>query len=160
MKTLIVYSSRSGNTRKLAETARQVCKDNATLLPVEEAPADLTVFDLISVGFWLQGGKPDDKTQIFLPRVGKRKLFLFATHGAAKGSPHAENGMKAAIAMAPEAELVGTFSCQGQVNPKIMEAAGQKNPPPPWLADAPAAAGHPDSNDLAELHHLLSRLRE
>ena len=158
MKTLIVYSSQSGNTKKLAVTAQHACGEGATLLPVEEAPADLSTFDQIGVGFWLQGGKPDEKTQAFLAKVSNRKLFLFATHGAAKGSAHADNGMKAAIAMVPETELVATFSCQGQVNPKVLAAAGQKNPPPPWLVDAPAAAGHPDSSDLAEFHQLISHL--
>jgi flavodoxin len=156
MRSLILYSSQSGNTQKLAEVVYEALQGEKEIYPVEEAPDSLADFDFIAVGFWLQGGNPDPKTTAFLPRLRDRNIFLFATHGAAKGSAHARRGMDQAIASAAGAKVVGTFSCQGEVSPKVLEAAAAKPEPPPWLPDAPAAKGHPDQNDINELRRLLA----
>jgi flavodoxin len=156
MKSLIVYSSQSGNTRKLAESLYEVLQGEKEIYPVDEAPDALSDFDLIAVGFWFQGGKPDSKTNRFLPLLAGRQIFLFATHGAAKGSPHAQQGMAAAKELAAGAYVIGTFSCQGEVGRKVLEAAAAKPEPPLWLADGPAAKGHPDKNDLDELRRQIT----
>jgi hypothetical protein len=36
----------------------------------------------------------------------------------------------------------------GEVSPAHLEKARKKDPPPPWIDDAPAAVGHPDSGDI------------
>lgn len=150
MTTLIVYSSQTGNTRKLAETLRDCWPGETEMAPVDEAPQPQG-YDCVAVGFWLQAGKPDPKAAAYLQKIGRTPLFLFATHGAAADSDHARNAMDAARAMAPEAEILGTFNCPGGVAPKVMEKIRAKNPPPPWIADAPAATGHPDARDLENL---------
>ena len=38
---------------------------------------------------------------------------------------------------------------------EFMKKAATKPEPPPWISDAPAAKGHPDANDLAELKELI-----
>jgi hypothetical protein len=38
--------------------------------------------------------------------------------------------MAAARSPAPEAEIIGTYSCQGEVNPKVLEKAQNKDD---WL---------------------------
>ena len=151
MKSLILYSSQSGNTRKLADSVYAALSGDREICPVDEAPNELADFDLIAVGFWFQGGKPDSKTNRFLPLLAGRKIFLFATHGAAKGSVHAQQGMAAAKELAAGATVIGTYSCQGEVSQKVLAATAAKPEPPVWLADAPAAKGHPDQDNFAEL---------
>ena len=158
MKSLVLYSSQSGNTRKLADAVYEALPEVKEKYAVDNAPESLTEFDLIAVGFWFQGGRPDRKTADFLPRLRDRNVFLFATHGAAKESVQAQQGMAAAKALASGANVVGTYSCQGEVNPKVIKTAAAKPEPPPWLPDAPEAKGHPDENDLAELRHLLAAI--
>jgi len=41
------------------------------------------------------------------------------------------------------------------VSAKMMETAANKDPQPPWLDDAPAAKGHPDTSDFMELSEAL-----
>ncbi|MFH2067403.1 MAG: flavodoxin family protein [Pseudomonadota bacterium] len=147
MKSLVVYSSQTGNTRKLAEAIYSCLDGEKSICKVEEAP-DPSGFDLVCVGFWLMGGKPDPKAQEYLKKMTSQKLFLFATHGASATSPHAANAMKAAKGMAPKADIIGTFNCPGAVNPKVLEKAGSKPEPPVWLDDAPKAIGHPSESDL------------
>lgn len=155
MKTLVVYSSQSGNTRKLAETVAHYLKSENTVCHISEAPGP-DGFDLVALGFWLQGGKPDPKSSEYLAKVGASKLFLFATHGAAADSAHALNAMAQAKALAPEAHLVGTFNCTGEVNPAVLEKVRKKDPQPPWIDDAPAAVGHPDDGDMDRLKTALA----
>jgi flavodoxin len=156
MKTLVVYSSKSGNTKKLAEAIWEGLGEEKEINSMEDAP-DPSGFDLICVGFWLMAGKPDPKAQEFLSRLSTQKLFLFATHGASAASPHARNAMAEAKRMAPDADIIGSFNCQGEVNPAVLEKAGAKPEPPIWLADAPAAKGHPDEADLKNINLALQK---
>jgi len=158
MKSLVVYASQSGNTKKLADAVYEALPGDKQICSLVDVPDSLAEFDLIAVGFWFQGGKPDMQTSQFLPKLAQKKIFFFATHGAAKGSPHAEQGMAAAKEMAAGAEVSGTFSCQGEVSPKVLETAAAKPQPPAWLQDGPSAKGHPDNNDLAELRQLLAEI--
>ena len=155
MKTLIVYSSQSGNTKKLAEAVYDRLAGEKFLSPVEDNPS-IEGFELVVVGFWLAGGKPDPASTKYLEELSPCKLFLFATHGAAPESGHAQNAMQAASDLASACQVVGTFNCQGEVNADLLAKVQKKEVPPPWIKDAPAAAGHPDESDIS---NLLSMLR-
>ena len=152
MKALVIYSSQTANTKKLAEAVAQVL--DCPSRPVAEA-GDMSDYDFIAVGFWYKAGQPDPASQEMLGKLSGKKVFLFATHGAAVGSPPAENGMKKARELAAGAEIVGTFSCPGEVDAKFLEMAAKKEPPPPWLAAAPAAKGHPDEDDIAAVKEAV-----
>ena len=157
MKSLVVYSSQTGNTRKLAEAVLEALPGEKALFPVDEAP-DPSDYGFIAVGFWLMAGKPDPKASEYLCKIGKKPLFLFATHGAGAGSDHAIHGMALAKSLAAEADIRGTYSCQGEVNPKILEKASKKPEPPVWLADAPDADGHPNNADFEAVKYQLAEL--
>jgi flavodoxin len=159
MKTLVVYSSQSGNTRKLADAVFELIDAKKEIYPVTEAP-DPSGYDSVAVGFWLKAGKPDPLSSEFLSKIKTQQLFLFATHGAAAGSTHAEGAMSHARSLVPEATVRGTFNCQGEVNPEVLERASQKPEPPVWLEDAPSAAGHPNRDDMQELKKVLEDIRK
>jgi flavodoxin len=156
MKTIIVYSSQTGNTLKLAKHIKTLLQGNDTLYAIDDVPVP-EGDEVIFLGFWLQAGKPDMKTQQYLKQIKNQKLFLFCTHGAAVFSDHAQNAIKVAKEMAPHAEILGTFNCQGEVNPKILEKASAKASPPVWLKDAPDAKGHPDDKDLDALSNAVNQ---
>ena len=143
MNSLIVYSSNTGNTKKLAQAVYDSLTGSKELYPITEAP-DPAGYDFVALGFWLQAGKPDPKSAEYIGRVGKNSLFLFVTHGAAPGSEHALKAMDHAKSLAPEANILGTYSCQGKVDPQVLQKAKSKPNPPVWLSDAPSAIGHPD----------------
>jgi len=158
MKSLVVYSSKSGNTRKLAEAVYEYLEGEKTIVAIADAP-DPSEYTFVAVGFWLMAGQPDPESQAFLARLKEgQDVYLFATHGAAAGSDHAENAMKKAKEIAARAHLLATFSCPGEVSPQVIEKAAQKNPQPAWLADAPAAKGHPNANDLKMVVRMLEVL--
>ena len=155
MKSMIVYSSQSGNTRKLAETVYDALEGEKDIYAIEDAP-DPEAYDLIALGFWLKAGKPDPASMAYLTRIGSQSLFLFGTHGAAADSDHAYEALNYAKSLAPGAKILDTFNCQGEVNPKLLEKARSKDQPPVWLADAPGAIGHPNEADFEMLRHKIS----
>jgi len=157
MKSLVVYSSQTGNTKKLAEAVYETLSGEKEIYHITDAP-DPGNYDFIAVGFWLQAGKPDPKTSEYLPKIDGRRLFLFATHGAASGSDHTKKAMVHAKNLASSADISGTYSCQGEVNPKVLEKVSAKPEPPVWLKDSPAAAGHPDDGDIEKLKKALQLL--
>lgn len=157
MKTLIVYSSKSGNTKKLAESAAAFLPGEVDLKPVEEKP-EIDGYDLVLVGFWFQGGLPDPESGMYLSELKAEKLFLFATHGAAADSEHAKNGMREAEQLASASRVIGRFNCQGEVRPAVLETAAKKDPPPPWLAEGREALGHPDAADISRFRSVLEKL--
>ena len=77
MKSLVVYSSQTGNTRKLAEAVFEALSGEKEILPVDDAP-DPSEYDLIAVGFWLKGGTADPKSAEYLGKVTQQAIFLFA----------------------------------------------------------------------------------
>ena len=156
MKAIVVYSSQTGNTKKLAETVCKGLPAGTQICMVDDAP-DPSDYDLVALGFWLQAGKPDPKSASYLARLkGHPNVFLFATHGARPGSDHATNAMAHAQSLAEGATVAGSFSCYGEVNPKVLETVNAKPQPPVWLNDAAEAVGHPES---ADLDNLLTALK-
>ena len=157
MKSLVIYSSKSGNTKKLADAVESSLPGEKICKSVEEKPA-VDGFDLLCIGFWLQAGKAEPKTAELLQGLDTRTpLFLFATHGAAVDSDHARNGMKQAEELAAPCRVIGTFNCQGEVNQELLAKAARMDQPPPWIKDATKAVGHPDDQDIRGLAEILQR---
>ena len=122
MKALVVYSSRTGNTRKIAEAIAAVLP-GCEIHPVESAPAP-EGYDLVAVGYWVDKGMPDAQAKAYLETVRDAKVALFGTLGAWPDSDHARDciAQGEALVNAPERrnKVLGTYLCQGKVDPKIV----------------------------------------
>ena len=155
MKSLIAYSSKSGNTKKLAEVIHKLLPGVKVLKAIEEEP-DIEGFDIIFVGFWFQAGVADSQASAFLKRLdGTQPLFLFASHGAAADSDHARKGMELAKDLVSSPVIIGTFSCQGEVKAEFLAKAKAMKPLPPWIDGAASAVGHPDEADFSRLEETV-----
>ncbi len=154
MKALVVYSSQTGNTEKLAKAVQDALPGGTECLPVDQAP-EPAGYDFVAVGFWFKAGQPDPKSAEYLQKIQGAKVFLFATHGAAADSSHAATGMATARELAAGGNVAGHFNCPGEVNAKHLEMVNAKPTPPPWAKDAPAAAGRPDASDLAAVQQAV-----
>lgn len=163
MKSLIVYSSRTGNTRQVAEAIRGALPADAGFYPVEEAPAPAG-YEVIAVGFWVDRGTADAGAAAYLRLIAGKRVILFATLGAAPDSDHARDSMaRAAVLLAPDNTLLGTFICQGKVDPELVETFKRLPPghPHAWTPERAArheeAARHPDAADLAKARQLAGK---
>ena len=117
MKALVVYSSRTGNTRKIAEAIAAVLP-GCEIHPVESAPAP-EGYDLVAVGYWVDKGMPDAQAKAYLETVRDANVALFGTLGAWPDSDHARDciAQGEALVNAPERRnrVLGTYlSGQGR----------------------------------------------
>jgi flavodoxin len=151
MKNIIVYSSRTGNTHLIAKAIHSVMPAGTELVAVEKAP-DPTGYDFLALGFWVDKGAPDAAMATYMDRVSGAKVALFGTLGAWPDSDHARESMLKAVDRMSGNDMLGTFLCQGKVDPKLLAAmAKMPNNPHPMTEERKArleeAAQHPNEAD-------------
>jgi flavodoxin len=98
MKTLVVYQSKNGTTRKFAEKIADKLQQNQNDVIVKDVNEttndDLTSCDLLFMGCWTSGKfifgqKPEQSWVEFaskLPQAESKKTVLFTTYKIATGS--------------------------------------------------------------------------
>lgn len=118
MKVLIAYSSRTGNTRRVAEALAKAAPEGSLLASVEDTPS-ADGFDVVFAGYWLDRGGPDAKAKEFLHSLHGKHIVLFETMGADPRSEHAYTGFaNAGTALSPDNQIVGVFAVQGGCRPR------------------------------------------
>ena len=145
MKSIVVYSSLTGNTKMVGEAIAEVLAPNCDIYKVEDNP-DVTGYDLVVVGFWVdKGAEPD--------------------------SEHAKTSLQNGIDMLDSSnEVMGRFICQGKIDPKLLEAMkkmfGTKVSKENFhavdekrLERHRKASTHPDEQDLANAKKVFSEIK-
>ncbi len=162
-KWAIIYSSVTGNTKMVAEAIAGAA-EHADVFRVQDAPQDLSNYDIVAIGYWLRLGQPDPLTLQYLSQVENARVVFFQTHGAEVNSEHAITSFaRAGYHLGRNCEILGTFGCQGKINPAMLEK--RKNAP----ADDPhggaaamerwqRAASHPDDADLAAAVQMVAAM--
>ncbi len=120
MNILVVYSSKTGNTKKIAEAIFDILPGNKEIYPVDKAPSP-DKYDFIALGFWVNRGKPDQSAREFMEKIKGKNVGIFATIGAYPTSKHAREALYAARDILKENNILGEFICQGKINPKVLE---------------------------------------
>ena len=157
MKAIVIYSSRTGNTKLVAEAVASALPAGTPCVSVKEVPADLASYDVVFMGFWADQGNADKAAQVVLKEITNEKVALFCTLGVPPVSPHAQETIEAAAKLLPNGQTpVGTFKCQGKVDPKVIEMMYKMFPPGSAHGQSPerdalhkAAETHPDEQDFA-----------
>ena len=171
----IIYSSRTGNTRSVAEHLALrfgISAVNAKEeLAARQAEAGLPSqgdaagadSDILLLGMWAWRGGPNPTMRTFMRGLRGRRVFLFGTMAAWPDSPHAQDCLDCARALLDEGgnSLVGHFFCQGRLDPKL-KGRGHHPLTPERVKRLEEAARHPDAADLlkaeaaarAALHRL------
>ncbi|TVR56231.1 MAG: flavodoxin [Spirochaetaceae bacterium] len=119
MKTLIVFSSKTGNTEKVARAVHEAIP-TAELYPVESAPT-VGAYDLVFFGFWVNRGTADESARAYVAGMPEKPVALFATLGAYPDSDHARTSLDNAAALIPSCRIAGRFICHGAVDPALQE---------------------------------------
>ena len=162
MRYAIVFSSRTGNTRLLADTLR-------SCLPPEDCcyfgtpdPAALEA-DALYVGFWTDKGHADDATTEFLKQLQGKKVFLYGTAGFGGSEEYFEKILKAVQKSLDKSNtLTGSFMCQGKMPLSVRQRYEKMKAQPIPLPNVDAlirnfdsALSHPDAEDLEHLKHAV-----
>ena len=166
MKSIVVVSSLTGNTLKLASAVAYALNNNVEAVKVEEKP-DVSDYDLVAVGCWINRGTADDKAQEFIKTIKGKKVAIFATLGAYPDSDHAKKSLENIAALFESSnEVVGQYICQGSVSYKMVEMMTKMFPAghPHAMTEERKARiqesySHPDNQDLLKAREYFTELK-
>ncbi|GHV96162.1 flavodoxin [Spirochaetia bacterium] len=155
---LVVYSSKTGNTRKVAEGIASGLGErgfSARIVPVEDKPQPAGG-EVVLLGFWVDKGSADKKALAYLKSLQGRQIGLFGTLGAYPDSDHAKkSAQKVEELAAKKNTCLGSFMCQGKIDPKLIEMFKKIPAGFPHSMDEERrkrheeAAKHPNDADIA-----------
>jgi flavodoxin len=159
MKTMLVYSSRTGNTKKVAEEIRATLPAEAAFFNVEQAPEPGDC-NLLILGFWVDKGRADNLMLNYFQKVRGKQVAFFFTLGDYPTGPHAAQvaADTQKVLEKNSNRVLGYFPCQGRVDPVFLERLKLTLPPdhphalmtPERKARLEEAAKHPNDDDLKE----------
>ena len=154
MSYAIVFSSKTGNTRLLADTLRASLPQNECTYFGAPAPEALEA-ETLYIGFWTDKGHADDTLTAFLQTLKGKRVFLFGTAGFGGAPAYFEQILgRVRENLAPTVSLLGEYMCQGKMPQTVreryeaMEAGSHRDA---MLENFDRAKTHPDERDLALL---------
>jgi len=162
-KGLVVYASKTGNTKKVAQgvAARlgAALVDAAEFAEEEKREGKKKKIPhgtpWIFAGFWVDKGTACGDIAAFLSGLEGQNVGLFGTLGAEPDSRHArDTAEKVRALVSAKNRCLGCFLCQGKIDPALTEAF-KKFPPghPHHMSEERmrrhiAAAEHPNQADV------------
>ena len=169
MKVLVAYSSRTGNTAKVAKAiyeALDVKKDIADIADIADNP-EISGYDLIIVGCWINKGNVNSEARKFFKKITNSSVACFVTLGVYPNSRQGKYCRRAVEKSLKKRNnnFLGSFLCQGTVSQKIISVlsllpkflyGASKNTPVFWEA----AASHPNEDDFSAATEWTRKLLE
>ncbi|PID78330.1 MAG: flavodoxin [Deltaproteobacteria bacterium] len=164
MKSLIVYSSKTGNTKAVAHAIHEVIPQPCDIFPVKECP-DTSDYDFIIIGYWVDKGQPDKKALDLMKTIKGKKTALFGTLGAYPDSEHGKDCMSKAEKYMEGNEFLGQFICQGKIDPEILKVmAKMRDNNHPMTEERKArieeAKKHPNEEDFKNAREAFLKIVE
>lgn len=156
MNILVTYSSKTGNTKKLAEGIFEgLGAWEKTILPMAEA-GSLDEYDIVLAGYWVDKGGPNEEAKEFLKRLENKKVGLFATLAFWPDSEHGYQSILNGEKLVKEKNhVIGKYICQGKIDEKLIaffEKMPEDNPHRPTPEKRKrymVSANHPSKADIA-----------
>ncbi len=129
MNTLVAYMSQSGNTKKVANAIYETIEENKEIKELKEVES-LDGYDLAFIGFPIHAFGPAQQGKDFLVNHGAgKKLAVFITHAADEEQELTATWVNACLEAAAEADVLGTFHCQGELAEAIAEMLKKSDDP-------------------------------
>lgn len=148
MKITLAYSSKTGNTEKVAKYIANL-DSNINIEKMEKDYKFNDDSDLYIIGGWIDKGTFDPFTLEAIKSLKGKKVAFFYTLGAYPTSKHAfDCTLNIKTLLEKENEVINFFHCQGPVSKKLMD----------WMLTLPEDHGHyPDEArlkrwEIAALH--------
>ena len=160
----IIYSSRTGNTKLLAEAIREsLPADLCNHFGTDEAGA--VESEKLYVGFWTDKGTADEAALALLKRLKNKKIFLFGTAGFGGSDVYFEKILgQVKQSIDSSNAVIGEYMCQGKMPQSVREryVKMKENPEHPanldmLIANFDCALSHPDMDDLEKLKKIIKK---
>lgn len=164
MKILIAYSSKTGNTKKLADYVSGL-NSSCTLRPIDGAHYDLDIYDLIIVGGWIDQGSFDKNALAFSQNLKHKKVAFFFTLSAYATSKHAYDCAHNInqVLLKNNNEVLDFFWTQAPLDPALKKRMYQFDESHPHYPDAnrikkwEIAENHPNDEDYEVAKNFMSQ---
>jgi flavodoxin len=141
MKTIILYSSKSGNTKKIADSMASEVGCDAIRITADNTPpkVDLNGYDLVFVGTGLFAGTPNEDMVRYIGNLNLKTTKMFALFITWGGAPRTDKlalkRLKALLEGKGQKVLEDHFACyggwkgvlmkRGHPKPEEIKAAGE-----------------------------------
>ena len=158
----IIFSSLTGNTKKLAETIRAALPaENCDYYGVPETQELHS--EILYIGFWTDKGNADNATLELLSKLRGKKVFLFGTAGFGGSAAYFQKILDhVKQAVDPSNTVVGEYMCQGKMPQSVRDRYMKMKAQPEHPANIDAlienfdrALSHPDEDDLERLRKII-----
>ncbi|MGX7112193.1 flavodoxin family protein [Gemella cuniculi] len=166
MKILLAYSSKTKNTKKVAEAIYEEIKNLADVnfINIKKQKVKLQEnYDLYILGAWTDKTNANKNMQNFIDtqEIKNKNVALFLTCGVPREHYHADDSINNYIKFMKERnnKILKTFVCQGKIDPKILivfKVLSWKDPnfihkvTPDLVEMVKESKSHPDAKDLAD----------
>ncbi len=163
MEYLVIYSSQTGNTQKLAlEIFEALPGKSKDIQKIEEQSGEA---DTYFVGFWVRRGICGQDILDFLDRLHGKKVALFGTCGMGGDRKYCRQVSRRMEALIPEDNrYLGSFLCTGKMSPQVLEKfrAMQEREDSPGIRELIQAYReamlHPDERDLKNARTFVQEI--
>lgn len=159
----IIYSSRTGNTKKLAEAIYNALPQNSCDYYGEVDKIEDELSEVLYIGFWTEKGDADLQTIELLKQLKNKKIFLFGTAGYGESEKYFKNivdNVKKNIDSSNT--IIGTFMCQGKMPLSVLERYKRMKEQKSFMfnidnliANFDKALSHPNENDIKKLEKTI-----
>ena len=150
MKYAIVYSSITGNTKKLAETIKNKVGECYFGKPSDEA----LEADIIFIGSWAAKNSCTPDIQEFIEKLSNKKVFIFGTAGYSNTKEYFEEILNNVKSHVPSSNtIIGTYMCQGKVSDSWQNKIKEGSPEKYELIknNLKESMNHPNEDDIKSL---------
>ncbi len=123
MKNLIVYSSNTGNTKKLAtEIYNNVPNQDEWVIEDVKNKPDVSGYDVVLLGGWAESGNLDKASLKFFSEMDKtnKKIGLFITMGSRTSTEHGKFCEKNLSDLLNGLDSLGIQLVQGKISEGLM----------------------------------------
>ncbi|MEG0290266.1 MAG: flavodoxin family protein [Erysipelotrichaceae bacterium] len=158
MKYGIIYTSKTGNTKKIAEAMKDALAQEECIVFDDHLNPLLSKVDLIFLGSWTDKGTCSEEMKQFYAQLSNQKIALFGTAGFGGSQDYFDQLTKRSMNLLPkDCRVIGSFYCQGKMKDGVRNryvSMLREHPDDKQLkvsiANFEEAKKHPDEKDLME----------
>lgn len=162
MNIAIIYSSKTGNTKRIADAIKEIVP-NENLVYFGAVTKELPRADLYIIGSWTDKGNPTNDIVEALRKIKNKKIAYFGTAGYGGSKEYYEQLFeRVKINIDLSNEIIGYFYCQGKMpmqTKAIYETKLSQNPKDvrvkAFIKNFDKALSHPDAIDIYNAKHWI-----
>lgn len=162
-KTVIIFSTITGNAFKLAEAAAREVPEHAGPYNIRYINDEvIDTFDTFILTYWCDKGSADPDTIALIQKLHGKKLIVIGSLGVEPDTKHGMAVFDRVSALASENNtLLGHYLCQGAID---LARTGKKlregKITPERYEQQKLSQGHPDATDLEHCRVAVRRFLE